>query len=103
MTELRCAWCDQPATTTIVVEPAQYRRTRIDGIIAAEVVRFAIQANACEHHAEIRDREGGKLLRDQRRTKAVGTVQLDIFGNEVLPGEPRAKRHRTTSAIGGTQ
>jgi hypothetical protein len=102
MSELLCAWCDQPAVTTIVVEPAQYRMTRVGGILAPVVARFAIQANVCARHAEVRDREGGTFVRDARRVKAVGTVQLDIFGNETRPGDPRAKRHeRPTNAIKG--
>lgn len=98
-----CQWCGQPAVECIEIEPAQHRmvtkRSPITGeaVTAPETVRFAIHADVCERHGGVRDREGGTPLRDPRRTKAVGTVQLNIFGGESAPTAPR----KPTSAIGG--
>lgn len=100
-----CAWCEQPAVETIEVEPAQYRmvkmRSEFTGelIVAPVTMRFAIYANVCPGHVDVRDREGGEPIRDPRRAQANAVVQLDIFGNEIEVG---AKKTRAaTSAIGG--
>lgn len=100
-----CAWCEQPAVETIEVEPAQHRMVTQRSEFTGEVVtapvttKFAVYANVCTGHRDVRDREGGRPLRDLRRTQARGVVQLDIFGNEVISGASKA--HKSTSAIEG--
>lgn len=95
-----CQWCGQPAVQRIEIEPSQQRMvTKLsqetgEKVTAPETVRFAIYADVCEHHGAVRDREGGKPIRDARR---VDVVQLDIFGGESRPRAPRGPRN----AIGG--
>jgi hypothetical protein len=100
-----CAWCERPAVETVEVEPAQHRmvtqRSEFTGelVTAPVTTKFAVYANVCPAHLEIRDREGAKPVRDLRRAQAKGVVQLDIFGNEIVSGAGKA--HRSSSAIGG--
>lgn len=102
-----CAWCEQPAVETIEVEPAQHKMvpmlSRFTGepIVAPVTTRFAVYANVCPDHLDVRDREGGKPLRDPRRAQG-GAVQLDIYGNEVDMSAVRAQTRTPGSAIGGT-
>lgn len=96
-----CAWCDRPAVETVEVEPAQHRmvrqRSEFTGelTVAPVTIKFAIYANVCPDHLTVRDREGGKPLRDLRRAQARGVAQLDVFGDETGPAA-----HRSVSAIG---
>jgi hypothetical protein len=102
-----CAWCERPAVETIEVEPAQQRmvtqRSEFTGelITAPVTTRFAVYANVCPAHLTVRDREGGKPIRDLRRTQAVDVLQLDIFGNEVVVGARGRPKASPRSAIGG--
>lgn len=102
-----CAWCDAPAVEQVVIEPTRYRMTTVVGqdgrsYRATEVAQFAIHAYVCAAHLTVRDRAGGKPVRDPRKTKAVGTVQLDIFGNEMTGPTPPPRRH-PINAIKGTR
>lgn len=105
-----CAWCEQPAVETIEVEPALKKMVRVRSeftgelIIAPVTMKFAVYANVCPAHLAVRDREGGKPLRDPRRAQANGVVQLDIFGNEIVDAGRRSAKVRTPgSAIAGEQ
>lgn len=99
-----CAWCGAPSIETIEVEPAQRTMVKMrsphtgETIVAPQIVKFAVYANVCEAHLNVCDREGGKPIRDPRRTQVTGVMQLDIFGGEVEAG---AKRRKLGSAIGG--
>lgn len=101
-----CQWCGEPAIDEILIEPAQYRIvTKLnpisgEAIRAPEISRFAITADVCAAHYEIRDRAGGKPLPDLRRRKAEGVEQLDIFGG--LTTDPAPAR-KPGNAIKGTQ
>lgn len=103
-----CAWCERPAVETIEIEPAQHRMVKMRSEFTGELVvapvttRFAVYANVCPAHLDVRDREGGKPIRDLRRAQAKGVVQLDIFGNEIVDAGKRSAKVRTPgSAIGG--
>lgn len=95
-----CAWCEQPAVEMIEIEPALKKMVRMRSeftgelIIAPVTMKFAVYANVCPAHLTVRDREGGKPLRDLRRAQA----------NEIVDAGRRSAKVRTPgSAIGGEQ
>lgn len=89
---MTCFWCDEPAVARIEVEPARYKTVTVEGprgvpIVGMRVTRFAVQADVCAAHRNIRDREGGAPVPDRRRRRATGIQQLDIFGGSTV--DPR--------------
>ncbi len=68
----------------VELEPARYRQvTKTDPatgkrITAREVARFAIEADVCAEHREVRDRQGGQPLPDPRHREANGYEQVTI-------------------------
>jgi hypothetical protein len=87
-----CYWCGKPAVDTVELEPAVRKMVEMIGprgvpIVAPVATRFAITAEVCEAHRDVRDREPGVPLRDSRRRKATGVQQLDIFGGST--SDPR--------------
>lgn len=75
-----CAWCGEPATTTVVLEPARmgFVKHPIHGP-QRTTVKKAITAACCAQHAQIRDGEPGVLRPDPRRTPASTDGQTTIY------------------------
>jgi len=63
-----CAWCGEPATTTIELEPERFGMVK-DGFGGSRkaLVRQAVRADVCPEHANVRDRVGGVTIRGARR------------------------------------
>jgi hypothetical protein len=75
-----CAWCGEPATMTIELEPVQMgtRRHPVSGQQVRVPIQRAKTAGVCEAHADVRDRTGGVQMHDPRKSKAT-VQQLDIY------------------------
>lgn len=87
-----CYWCGEPAVATVELEPSQTKMVTMVGprgvpVTAPQATRFAITAEVCADHADVRDREPGMPLPDIRRRRAEDVEQLDIFGGST--SEPR--------------
>lgn len=75
----QCAWCGEPATNEIELEPQRMgtRKHPSTGMTMKVPIERAKTAYVCDAHAGVRDRTGGVAIRDPRGRKAK-VEQIDI-------------------------
>ena len=86
-----CAWCGEPAVAEIEIQPARYRKVKVNPrVYADEVAQFAITTYVCDaHRGTVKNQP--PPMKNPRTTKDKTAEQTTIFDMPGVGDAPSAR------------